>query len=376
VGYLHDDGFMSTALAAPGPTGFVASEKSLCDELGVAARHCAATRSVLVVSSGDAIEQGASLRAAVPSLDMIVDTRHWASHIASPDYPTETSSILFDLDEWADWTLQRSGAQRVLTPTGFVHLDDGASLAAILAETAHASHPGLLTLVATDADALTPRYLPDFLEALGHTPRQNLAFVFAQKGKPLAKYSRLRGLRTLLSRFPGSYILGVDVLAGTDAVAHGAGWVGIGASSSRRWPHMPGDKEGGPLAAGYLPGTFLRELLEMRSPAIYSDWYANSRSPTCRTCNRPLDSYRPTPSDKALIIAHNMHDIRDFTLELTAQPAADQAAWLNEERISALLRHTQLTSTGALVDADPTLRWLCEMDDPQMRETTRQGAWR
>ena len=366
---------MNVVSVSPSVMGFVASEKSLCDELGVAARHCAATNSVLVVSSTEAIEQIASLQAAAPTPDTIADTRYWASHFATPAEPSETSSILFDLDMWADSAVQRSGARRVLAPTGFVSLGDGTSLAAVLTETAQATHPGLMTFIATDADALTPSYLPEFLDALEQTPDRHFSFLFAHKAKPMANYQRLSGLRTLLSRFPGSDILGVDVPAGTDAIAHGAGWVGIGASSSRRWPRRPGDTGGGPLAAGYLPGTFLRELLEMRSPAIYADWYANSRSPTCFTCGRQLDSYRPTPPDKALIITHNVHAIHDFTLELTALSAGDQALWLNEQRVQALIRHTQLTSTGALVDADLTLRRLCELDDPQMRETTRAGSW-
>jgi hypothetical protein len=329
----------------------------------------------LVVSSTDAIGQIASLRTASPSLNIIADTRYWASHYAKPEEPTETTSMLFDLDVWAESALQASGARQVLAPAGFVRLGDWASLAAVLTETARANHPCLVTFVATDADALTPRYLPEFLCALEQTPRRRLAFLFAHEAKPLASYQRLSGLRKLLSRFPGNEILGVDVLAGTDALAHGASWVGVGASSSRRWPQRPSDSGGGPLAAGYLPGTFLRELLEMRSPAIYMDWYANSRSPLCRTCGRPLDSYRPTTPDKALIIAHNMHAIYDFALDLTTVAAVDQATWLNEERLRALIHHTQLTSTGAVVDADLTLRRLCELDDPQMRETTRAGAW-
>ncbi len=39
------------------------------------------------------------------------------------------------------------------------------------------------------------------------------------------------------------------------------------------------------------------------------------------------------------------------------------------------MRHTQLTSTEALGDADLTLRRLCELDDPYMRETTPAGGW-
>lgn len=367
---------MSEILALASPMGLVASEKSLCGELDVAAAHCAAAGLALTVSSTEAIAQCALLRGVHPRLTLVADTRHWARHFASAQEPSEVSSQLIDLDTWAQCALAASGASSVLIPAGFIRLGDTAALDAVLAELGQASHPGLVGFVATDAETLTPRYLPGFVDALRRSHRRPLAFLFADKRKPLAKYPRLNGLRTLLSHFPGSHIHGVDALAGTDAIAHGAAWVGIGASSSRRWPQRPADKEGGPPAAGYLPGTFLRELLEMRSPAIYTEWYANSRSPACGKCARRLDSYRPTPSDKALIIAHNMHAIHDFTRELIAQPSAGQAAWLNEERLKALMRHTQFTSPGSLVDADLTLRWLCELDDPQMRESTPAGGWR
>ncbi|TVZ06308.1 hypothetical protein EAS64_02430 [Trebonia kvetii] len=367
---------MSEILALAGPMGFVASEKSLCSELDVAAAHCAAAGLTLAVSSADAIAQCALLRAARPGLALVADTRHWARHYANGGEPSQVSGQLIDLDTWAELALAASGAAAVLAPAGFIRLGDTAALGAVLAELGQSSHPGLVGLVATDADTLTPKHLPGFTEALRRGPRRPLAFLFAHKSKPLARYPRLRGLRELLSHFPGSHIHGVDALAGTDAIAHGAGWVGIGASSSRRWPQRPADNEGGPLAAGYLPGTFLRELLEMRSPLVYADWYANSPSPACGKCPRRLESYRPVPADKALIIAHNMHGIDDFARELAAQPSAGRAAWLNGERVAALLRHTQLTAAAGLVAADLTLRYLCELDDPQMRETTPAGGWR
>jgi hypothetical protein len=357
--------------------GFVASEKSWCDELNVAASHCAATGLALTVSSADAVAQCALLRSSSPHLTLVADTRHWASRYASAQQPSAVSGQLIDLDTWAGCALAAfPGASYALAPTGFVRLGDAGALAAVLAELDQATHPCLAGLVATDAETLTPRHLPGFLDAVGRSRRRPLAFLFAGKKEPLASYARLQGLRTLLSRFPGSHVHGVDALAGTDAIAHGAGWVGIGASSGRRWPQRPEDKEGGPPAKGFLPGTFLRDLLETRSPAVYFDWYANSASPACLRCARDLDSYRPTPSDKRLIITHNMHAIHDLARELTARPAAGQAAWLDSERTRALARHKRLTSTGAAVKADLTLRRLCELDDPRMRETTPAGGWR
>jgi len=366
---------MSEILTLPGPMGFVASEQSLCSELDVAADHCAAEGLALAVSSAEAVRECARLRAVHRNLRMIADTFHWSTHVATANEPTAVSGQLLDLDMWAEVTLSASGARSALAPSSFIRLGDTAALNAVLAELSQAAHPGLVPFLATDAETLNPRYLPEFIQAVEQVPLARLAFLFAGKPKTMANYARLKGLRDLLRHFPGSQVHGLDVLAGTDAVAHGAGWVGIGASSGRRWPRRPGDPGGGPLAAGYLPGTFVRELLEMRSPVVYTDWYANSPSPSCATCVRPLDSYRPTPADKALIIRHNVHGVDDFTRELTAQPAHSQAAWLNEARIEAFTRHSQLTSTAGTVNADLALRKLCELDDPQMRETTPAGSW-
>ena len=157
---------MNGMLALAGPMGFVASEKSLCDELDVAARRCAGAGLALAVSSAEATQQCAMLHGANPHLILIADTRHWARHFASPQQPSEVSSQLIDLDMWTDCALQASGARSVLAPTGYIRLGDAAALAAVVAELDQAGHPGLVGFVATDAETLTPRYLPMFLEAL------------------------------------------------------------------------------------------------------------------------------------------------------------------------------------------------------------------
>jgi len=84
---------------------------------------------------------------------------------------------------------------------------------------------------------------------------------------------------------------------------------------------------------------------------------------------------QPDPASHHIAEKVRQHVDRGFLARLRDQ-LISQMIVVDEERIKALMRHTQLTSTEALVDADLTLRWLCEMDDPQMRETTRQGAWR
>lgn len=367
---------MNEVSIVAGAMGFVASETSTCDELTVAAAHCARSGQTLVVSSRKATAEAQVLIEAHPGLDVTLDSRAWTTARATPDFPTAISDTLLDLDAWTDVTLEASGAQRLLAPGLFVALDDHASLREQLRLFAAADHPGLVPFVATDAEVLRAKHLPDFIGVLQASSLDRFAFLFAYKKHPLAHYDRLHGLRQLLAAFPGCTLVGADVPAGTDAIVHGASWVGIGASSSRRMERRPGDGGGGAFSADYLPGAWMRELMEMRSPSIYADWYANSVTPTCPRCRRPLESYQPTPQDKTLLIAHNLHGITDFAAEIFAVAESERAGWLDNERVEAFLRHGRLTPAGAKINADETLRRLCELDDPHYRMTSPAGVWK
>ena len=356
---------------------FIASETTLCGELGIAARFSAASSVPLMISSSNTAAAVAALRAGrfMPS-SLIGDARLWRGKVATSEVPTELQEgmRLYDLDEWARSYMRGMQADAVLTPSYFVTRGDWASLEAVLEASLAPATPDVVTLIPTDAAMLESSYLSDLLRVLHNTSRRQLAFVFAANKRPLAKRDRLGGLRDLLREFPGSWILGVDVLVATDALAHGAGLVGVGASSGYRWPQRPGDS-GGPLARNFLPGLFLRELLEFRSPDFYADWFADSPSPSCELCARTLDAFEPTAEDKQCIIQHNLHAIQEIVTALLSVPAIDRIAWIRDVRLAALEAHASLTSQATPVQADSTLRFLCEMDDPHIRETARCGAW-
>jgi len=356
---------------------FVASASSLCNELEIAARFAAATAAPMLVSSPEACGGVTTLRADGHSSPLIGDTRQWRHMVATVEVPTEIQAglPLYDLDGWASSFLQSSNADAVFTPSYFVSRGDWNALDAVLEATSAISTPGLVTLVPTDAAMLSSHHLSDFLEALRRSPQRRFAFIFADKKTPLQKWDRLNGLRVLLCEFPGSWVIGVDALVATDALAHGAGFAAVGTSSGHRWPRRPGDSGGGPLARNFLPGLFLRDLLEFRSPDFYSDWYADSPSPSCTVCERRLDAFEPNDADKQRIIEHNLHAIHCLAADLLGIPAADRPAWLGNARLAALEAHGSLTSQATPVRADPTLRYLCEMDDPQLRSTTPSGAW-
>ncbi len=366
-------GIVRAESAASEAMGFVASETSWSGELAATAAHCARTGQTLVISSKQAAKHARDWTLRYPGLDVTIDGRHWASAVATTETPT-AESTLFDLDTWADLELSGSGAKRLLTPSLFVTFGDLDALDAQLAITGCIENPGLHTLVATDARMLQAKYRQGFFEVLEASQTKRFAFVFADTRQPMGSFDRLDGQRQLLTRFPGSHIVGSDVAAGTDAMVHGAGWVGIGASSGRRMEHRPGDSGGGRRSADYLPGTWVRLLMEMRSPSIYADWYANEPTPSCSKCSRRLESYQPNSADKALMIAHNLHGITDFADEIVAVPDSERAAWLSSERVDAFLRHGRLM--GPNVDADRTLRMLCELDDPALRSTSPAGLWK
>lgn len=353
--------------------GFVASETSNNGELAISTRHCTATGAPLVISSTKAI--ALSKDAARAGATVVIDTRSWHAARATTEVPTDLHEglPLYTLDDWGQAALS-FGAAAVLTPSRFLGTGRAARQA-LLRATEGITLDRLVTFLPLDATVLVGDALEDLIEDLQATPRRPFAFVFAGPKRPLQNYRRLAGLRRLLAAFPSSWVLGVDALVGADCLAHGAGLAAVGSSSGRRWPDRPGDTGGPTNAAGGLPGLFLIDIFEFRSPMIYADWYANAPSPTCRRCRRTLDLFEPTVSEKEAIIAHNLHQITDLATDLLARDAADQPGWLNQFRVRCFEAHQWLNGAAAAVAADPTLLHLCSMDDPQMRTAMKSGHW-
>jgi len=368
-----DDGLMSQVSVAAPPVGFVASEKSLCNELEVSAEHCDRTGQILVVSDDRALPLALDLVQRMPRLRLRADPGAWRHGDATPDHPLADVDNLFGIAGWYEQHFPVGGPVDGYTPSKFLRATDRPARQALLEQTADLP-PNIITRIAIEATVLEAVRRDDFLDDLAAHQGRKFSFIFADKKDPIAEYQRIEGLRQVLGEHPGSEVDHVDPLIAADALASGASWAGVGASSARRMPRRPGDK-GGPNSAGYLPGLFLEELLELRSPMIYADWYANSRSPYCATCVRPLDVFEPTTTDKAVIIGHNLHQTTAHIASLVAQAPEARAAWLREVRLEAHARHMQLNPLGDMVLNRGLHRFL-ELDDPQMRSMSRAGAWK
>lgn len=332
----------------------------------------------LVVRGAKACDVLAQLPESGSTHPLVVDLGAWAGTEASVEAPMclpVDGLFPVDLDMWAS-SLIDHGASVVLTPSLFVRCADWAALRAVLRTGATTSRSQVRTLVPTDAAMLEPALLGVFLRVLTeHAGGRRLVFVFADRKEPLAGRDRMVGLRSVLVHFPGSLVMGADVLAATDVVARG-GVGAVGLTGSLRRPRRPGDR-GGPPAKGWIPGLFLRQMWETRSPSVYADWFANSPSPTCSDCGgRALDGFSADPNDKRQVLRHNVHAWLDVHTEITRRQPAAAKEWLHWERCRGLAAHAALRPVPARLKADALLRALCELDDPQQRRITPTGDWR
>lgn len=331
---------------------------------------------VVVAMKSGAVDVVRHLSRTEYSQPTVVDVRRWSSEIASVESPLAlpVGDGLFPLtlDDWGAGIL-RAGASAVLTPSRFVRLADWPSLKAVISAGNSAVRQEIITLVATDVGMLDGQNLSQFVDIVGEA-KGPLAFLFASAQPPFEKRGRAAAMRALVIEFPGAILIGVDALIGLDGIVRGAQATAIGVTGSLRRPHRPGD-QGGPPARQWMPGMFIRELWEQRSPTIYADWYEGRPSPMCEQCGRRLDIFGNSPSEKLAILSHGVHAWLSVLTEMSAQPQSARTAWLASQRQAGFEAHADLRPRQITVEADRLLRQLVELDDPQGRRTTPAGTW-
>jgi len=336
-----------------------------------------ATASGMVICSDSPVKSIRLAKSLGYGQPLIADVGAWRRQNATPGSPTlleaPDSLLQISVDDWAD-ELLTAGASAVLTPSKFIRAGDWDSLRAVLRAADRADLDRVLTLIATDAAMLDPPCLTTFMRTLNTT--RSLAFIFADKSHPLGRRGRAAGLRNLVAAFPGCALLATEPIVATDAYAHGAGCAAIGITGGLRRPRRPGDN-GGSNAKDFLPGLFLREMWEHRSPSVYADWFANSPPPTCDDCGgRAIHRFYNNENDRLAVLRHNVHAWLGLYDELGPRSLTGRWAWSSDEWATALAAHVSLRPAHGTVEADPVLRQLVELDDPQGRRTTPQGVLR
>ncbi|MGL6236437.1 MAG: hypothetical protein ACRC20_13950 [Segniliparus sp.] len=368
--------------------GLIACTHPQAYTLPLVSDYVADSSDVLVSRLGSANDIVPHLREAGERSNMIVDAGCWKKSITGQGASAVIGDGLdaLNLEQWAKQVVKSTAARAVLTPSYHVPFGEWDSLEALLRATAAEHHPSLVTLVPIGAKVLEGQYLDQFLDRLSATRPRQMAFVFTGNKKPFSPDSmpggraRIRGLRRLLARFPGTWVLGVDPLIATDALAYGAGLVAVGPNYGERNPSGPDDRSSGGRAVKGLPGFFLSSLLELRSPGMYEEWFSNlppDEVEFCEECDRHVDSFDSTEEDRQRIFEHNLHATAGFVNELVGRQerGRERRAWLDKRRCHALEGHTGRGTMVGPIQADQTLRALCELDDPWGRSTNTHGAW-
>ncbi|AKU14917.1 hypothetical protein [Luteipulveratus mongoliensis] len=298
--------------------------------------------------------------------ELVIDHGYWRNVVATPAKPSAGVGAggLFaaHLDEWVGSVLTRSGTAKVLSPSYFVQAGDWAALDALVSALMTVSDPRLVPFIATDAVMMGSANISRFRRALAPLDGRPIALLFAAKYRPLTSKPALTALRTVLAAHPGAWLVGVEPLVALDAIAHGAGRVFVGTSSTQRFPRVPGCGGGGFNAAGFVPGLLHSELLEMRSPMIYADWYISTRAPRCTICKAPVDSFSATDQSKKAIRDHNIHAMSAVYTAMTAMAPGSLQLSAHKHRLSGLLAHTALLPRVPVTEFDTTLRNLMRID--------------
>lgn len=319
----------------------------------------------LLVSGTNSLAAVREVRQAGAGQLVVAETVPWAGRVATAEQPTGwPDDGLFPMPvEAAVGSLLDAGADVALGPSGFVRAGDFRALAAVLRMGMSLQHLSCLPYVPTSMEMLDGGMFGTFSSTLSVlAPGRALALQFAGPRRGLATGDRLRNLRLLLPKHPGSLVLGLDAVVGFDVTTRGHAGA-VGATGTLRQPQVPGRARAG-FATGFIPGVFLRELWETRSPAHYADWYANRRTqPVCQACGpRSLDSFEAY--EGALILQHNVHSWLGVLADFADRPPAVARRTLTEERLDAVMRHLELRGPVAVDEIDPLLYKACKLDVP------------
>lgn len=294
-----------------------------------------------------------------------LDCGAWRRHVATPDRPSELGSndglLGLSVMQWASGF--PSGAT-LLTPSRFIVADDWDSLQAQVEHWAQDRVDGVVPFIPTDQDMLRPENRDRFAAHLSALPEGPTAMLFAAKGEGLRSTEVLDGLRWMLTHVGRVWLIGVQPLVALDAISHGAERAYVGTNSTLRFPSPPGVNGFNKNAKDFVPGLLHPDLLEMRSPRVYADWYVSSHTPRCDVCRRPVDGYQPTPRSRLQIVDHNIHALSTAlaNLEIEAGSAIPGPAPAHHQRIGAALAHLPLSRSVPVSDYDRVLMNLLRLD--------------
>jgi hypothetical protein len=330
----------------------------------VASAHESSTRPVLIHDAKPGVVQRACWpRAAADQVTL--DCGSWRRHVATAQRPSELGGddglLGVTLTQWASGF--PTGAT-LLAPSGFVPADDWGTLQAQVRYWTQDPVDRVVPFIPTDQGMLRRGSRARFVDQLSALPEGPVALLFAAKGEGLQSSEVLDGLRWMVTQIERVWLVGVQPLVALDAIAHGAQRTYVGTNSTLRFPSPPGVNGFNKNAKDFVPGLLHPDLLEMRSPGVYADWYVTSHAPRCPVCGRSVDGYTPTPGSRLRVVDHNIHALSQAlaALETDAEFSTPGPASAHHQRIGAALAHLPLSRVLPVSDYDRVLMNLLRLD--------------
>lgn len=310
-------------------------------DLSIASEHVQAGAAHGLVLTGSEAASVRSLRAALPGVPLVIDAGRWKNSVANAERPLDlldqNGLFGYTLENYVDELVQ-SDATEVLPPSLAIRkLDWDTAVPAAFRVMDGCTHSAFRPHLALQNTVLDASNLDAFIRTLKAFGRPiDLTLLGAADSLAARGQDRLLSLRILVEEGLVRGVLATEPLVATDGLARGLEMASIGLSSSLRIPQVPGGHA--PQSPGWQPGVFHRDILEIRSPAVFAAWYiGRPDAPLCPMCGCLLTRYHA--GLHALFVQHTVHAASTFGMDLLALDPTVRRAWLAQERALALSRH-------------------------------------
>ena len=299
----------------------------------------------LVAAGAQAASTVKDLRAAFPSMPLLIEPQSASTYRATADQP-------FLVPDDGLWPLtladcldgqRQAGASLVVTPSGQVDAGDGQTLKALVNQANAVDAHDVATLVPIADIWLTEPHIKQLVAVLKGSAHPVLLGVVNSDGDPLQRKGALEGYARLAGEVPGLILWRTD-LSGLGALAHGALAAVIGKRPSlRRYAKF--DKP--PFASNVsdnTPHVLLPGLMRYsRSRQMRTEWFATSPSLTCAcSCchGRDLDRFDASGGAHTQAYLHNLTVLTEMVGACLS--SSNRVQWWASRMSDAMSAHVEL----------------------------------
>lgn len=311
----------------------------------------------LVVCGTEATATARRLRAAHPSLFLMIDPIESERFSASADAPFPQSGAEDDglippatLAERVDAQIQ-AGASVALTPTGYIRAGDHQALRAVITEANKLIRDDVVVLLPLANQWLVGPALKTTTAAVSRSRHPVAITLCDSNSDPMRRAGVLVGAQVLANMDSAPMFHRTD-LAGLHLMAHGALAATVGVIASKRRGAVP-RKKGTAYRTKRGANVLVADLLRYRRSLDMQDqWYASRAAPTCdcQVCGgQALDRFSSDEYDCLEAAKHNALAVLEYVNAATSAGGFPKA-WSDQVR-DAITAHEALSQyVGTTVD--------------------------